>query len=389
MDRALAHIEQISWIKPIQGANNIELVGVLGWVCIAKKDEFRVGDKCIYIEIDSLVNEKDERFKFLESKHYKIRTMKLSKFNVISQGIALPINEFPEVANKNVGDDVTEILKVTYYNNDDAQRKSNPAINKNAKYDSMTRRNKELFKKWPLNKMVRSNIGKKILFAFFGKKKDKPKAFPSWIRKTDETRIENCPFYLEDNRLWVKTEKLDGTSCTFAVKKIRKDKYEFFVCSRNVRQLNKDDVNYVTQTTGSNVYWEMADKYAIREKLEGLANDGRYNSVILQGECVGKAVQSNPYKMEGRELFVFNLITDGNRWPSVESAQWCKNHNLKHVPIISDCYCLPKEMEEMKKEADGFSVINPNVKREGFVYRTQDGQVSFKNVSRDYLLKHS
>ena len=44
-------------------------------------------------------------------------------------------------------------------------------------------------------------------------------------------------------------------------------------------------------------------------------------------------------------------------------------------------------MEEMKLEADGYSELNPKVKREGFVYRDISGQKSFKNVSREYLLK--
>ena len=35
--RALAHIEKVEGIKPIEKADNIELIGVLGWVCIAKK----------------------------------------------------------------------------------------------------------------------------------------------------------------------------------------------------------------------------------------------------------------------------------------------------------------------------------------------------------------
>lgn len=61
-ERALAHIEKIEWIKPIDGADNIELIGVLGWVCIAKKQEFKVGDKAVYIEIDSKCPENDERF---------------------------------------------------------------------------------------------------------------------------------------------------------------------------------------------------------------------------------------------------------------------------------------------------------------------------------------
>ena len=52
-ERALAHVEKIEWIKPIEGADNIELIGVLGWVCIAKKNEFNVGDMAVYIEIDS------------------------------------------------------------------------------------------------------------------------------------------------------------------------------------------------------------------------------------------------------------------------------------------------------------------------------------------------
>jgi len=79
VDRALAHIEKIEWIKPIEGADNIVLIGLLGWVCIAKKDEFEVGDKCVYIEIDSLCPSNDERFEFLAKKKYKVKTMKLNK----------------------------------------------------------------------------------------------------------------------------------------------------------------------------------------------------------------------------------------------------------------------------------------------------------------------
>ena len=43
----------------------------------------------------------------------------------------------------------------------------------------------------------------------------------------------------------------------------------------------------------------------------------------------------------------------------------------------------------MKLEADGNGEINPKVKREGFVYRSMDGRQSYKNVPREYLLKHN
>ena len=82
MARALAHVEQIVWKKPIEGADRIELVGVLGWQCIAKKDEFQVGEPCVYIEIDSIVDKDNPDFAFLEKKHYKIKRNQSEKWFV-------------------------------------------------------------------------------------------------------------------------------------------------------------------------------------------------------------------------------------------------------------------------------------------------------------------
>lgn len=60
---------------------------------------------------------------------------------------------------------------------------------------------------------------------------------------------------------------------------------------------------------------------------------------------------------------------------------------MKWVPLLGTA-TIPADMEELKLFADGKSVINPKVDREGLVYRGLDGQESFKNVSRKYLLKH-
>lgn len=384
-ERALAHIEKIEWVKPIEGANNIELIGVLGWVCVAKKGEFQTGDLAVYIEIDSKCPENDERFEFLANKKYKVKTMKLGKFKVISQGLALPLSLFPELDGKNIGDDVSKDLKITYSSEEDIKRKSN-SIDPNAKFKSMAARHKNLAKKKWFRWLMKREWGKKLLFFFLGKKRDNPKEFPKWIVKTDETRIENAPFYLQNKKPWIKTEKLDGTSCTFAIdrQKKGKDKFEFIVCSRNVRQADKNQECY----HDSNIYWELADKYGIESVLTKLAIENNYDRVVLQGEGVGD-VQGNPYKFKENRLYVFNLIIEGNRVGTKEMADFCDGNNLLHVPIISTEYYLPKTMEEMKLEADGYSEINPKVRREGYVYRSQDGQQSFKNVSREYLLKHN
>lgn len=384
-ERALAHIEKIEWVKPIEGANNIELIGVLGWVCVAKKGEFQIGDLAVYIEIDSKCPENDERFEFLANKKYKVKTMKLGKFKVISQGLALPLSLFPELDGKNIGDDVSKDLKITYSSEEDVKRKSN-SIDPNAKFKPMAARHKNLAKKKWFRWLMKREWGKKLLFFFLGKKRDNPKEFPKWIVKTDETRIENAPFYLQNKNPWIKTEKLDGTSCTFAIdrQKKGKDKFEFIVCSRNVRQADKNQECY----HDSNIYWELADKYGIESVLTKLAIENNYDRVVLQGEGVGD-VQGNPYKFKENRLYVFNLIIEGNRVGTKEMADFCDGNNLLHVPIISTEYYLPKTMEEMKLEADGYSEINPKVRREGYVYRSQDGQQSFKNVSREYLLKHN
>ena len=380
-ERALAHIEKVEFVRPIDGADNIELIGLLGWCCISKKGEFKVGDLAVYVEIDSKCNEEDKRFEFLESKHYKVKTMKFGKFNVISQGLALPLSLFPELSTKKIGDDVTKELKITYSSLDDIQRKS--STNKEDKYKAMTNRKPQLFKKPIVRKIMKYKLGRMIMFILFGKKKDNPKEFPKWIVKTDELRVENCPFYLQSDDKWIKTEKLDGTSCTYAVNKNKKG-YEFIVCSRNVRQKDRDQSCYHE----SNIYWELADKYNVKDILAKFAKENGYNRVVLQGEGVGN-VQSNPYKFDENKLYIFNLIIDGVRLGTLDMVDFCDNNDLIHVPVIDESYVLPKTMEEMKLEADGYSEINPKVKREGFVYRSLDGQKSFKNVSREYLLKHS
>ena len=384
-ERALAHIEQIAWIKPIEGADNIELIGVLGWVCIAKKGEFKIGDTCIYFEIDSKLPEK-EWSEFMRPKHFKVKTMKLGKFNVISQGLALPVSIIPELHGKEleIGSNVTKLLDVTYSVEEDNIRKSNNG-DPNAKYKSMAARHAKLFKTKPFRWLMRREWGKKLLFLFFGRKKDKPKAFPDWIIKTDETRIENAPWYLESTEPWVVTEKIDGTSSTYAIDFSKKKNGEFIVCSRNVRQL---DVEQECYHDCGNVYWEMVGKYNIESALREIAKTHNADRVVLQGETYGESLQGNPYKLNERRFAAFNLIINSQRLGSTQARAILEKYNIPFVAIVdTNCY-LPKDMETLKLMADGLSSI-ANVPRECFVFRSKDGTQSFKNVSRQYLLKHS
>ena len=85
----LASVQVITDIKPIQDADNIVLAFVLGWQVVIKKDEFNVGDKVCYIQIDTVVPELPE-YEFLRERKFRVRTIKLRK--TLSQGIIFPIS---------------------------------------------------------------------------------------------------------------------------------------------------------------------------------------------------------------------------------------------------------------------------------------------------------
>lgn len=380
--RALAYIVTIDEIRPIEGYDRVEYARTNGWWCvISKNDNLKVGDKCVYFEVDSKVNAADERFAFLEKRNYKIKTQKMCK--VISQGLLMPLSLFPELGDADINTDVTDALKVTYAVEEDNARKGKG--DPDAKYKSMAARHKNIFKKPWAKWMMRRAWGRKIMFFFFGKKKDNPRGFPTFVSKTDEERVENQPWRIGDGKTYLATEKLDGTSCTYALERKGKNKFEFYVCSRNVRQQDEKQECYHDH----NIYWDLAFKYDIEQHLKDFLNEFPYLKwVCIQGEGVG-SVQGNPLKLKEDDLYIFNFKeSETGRWPSQAGKEQIEEWGMKWVPILGEVQ-MPDTMEELKELATGRSVVNHDVMREGIVYRSLDGSDSFKNVSREYLLKHN
>ena len=384
--RALAYIVTIDEIKPIEGYDRVEYARTNGWWCIiSKNDNIHVGDKCVYFEVDSKCNAEDPRFAFLEKRHYKIKTQKMCK--VVSQGLLMPITLFPELGDPEVNTDVTDILKVTYAVEEDNVRKSKP--NPNAKYNSMAARHAKIFKLKPVRWLMKREWGRKLMFLIFGRKKDNPRGWPThfqYIHKTDEERCENIPWVLKIEDPLIVTEKLDGTSCTYILERKGKGKYEFYVLSRNVRQKDEKQECYHDH----NIYWDLAFKYDIENKLKGyLEAYPECTYVCIQGEGVG-SVQGNPLKLDEDDLYVFNFIDSINgRFISTLGKAYIEKMGMKWVPILDTDYHMPDNMEEFKQYATGKSAVNPKVMREDVVLRNPTNDFSFKNVSREYLLKHN
>lgn len=374
--RKLAHIEKIEWKRPIEGADRIELVGVLGWQCIAKKDEFHVGDLCVYIEIDSIVDKTSPDFAFLEKRNYKIKTMKMK--GVLSQGIVFPLSVLPK-KEWSIGLDVTSLLKITEIEDELPKQKPENALN------SLKQRHKKLYKNKVFQWFMKFKWFRRIALKLLAPHK-KPKNFPDWIVKTDETRLQNMPFVLEQykNVPMIVTEKLDGTSTSFGLKREKKRKYDFAVCSRNVRQ---DDINQKC-FYDDNVYHIIAQKYDIKSVLMKILIEYNATTVVLQGETIGEAIQKNKYGLQGIDFYAFNLVIDGKRIDSSEATDIVHKFGIKWVPILSASFTLLPTVDEMITYADGTSVIADTL-REGLVIRDHENTISFKCISNQFLLKHN
>ena len=404
-ERELAYVVIIDGIEPIPGYDRVEHAIVGGWRVIVQKDQFKVGDPAIYFEIDSRVPSDKECFAFLEKRHYKVKTLKMCK--TLSQGLLMHASDFCwiigyDTINGNeipyIMDDennihypndesrfLTQKLGVTYADDEDNSRKA-PSVDK---YKKMEMRHRKLFKNPVIHWFMRYKFGRKVMFFFFGKKKDKKNGWPSWVQKTDEERVQNMPWILNSTDKWIATEKIDGTSTTFTMKRGKFGRKSFYVCSRNVCFGEENKPCYYD----TNVYWEMAKKYDIYNILSAMLDIFPNEEwITIQGETYGDGVQKRDYSLKEHEFAAFNLIfSSRGRVSTLEMIDllW-KKYTIPCVPVIEENIDFTDKfatMEDMLLWAEGNSEID-GLPREGIVFRTMDGQKSFKAVSNSFLLKY-
>jgi RNA ligase (TIGR02306 family) len=261
----------------------------------------------------------------------RVRTIRLR--GQISQGICLPLSFLPENAPIIEGTDVTDILNIVKYE---------PPIPAS------------------LAGIMKGN-------------------FPSFIPKTDETRVQVLEDLLsryKGEKCFV-AEKLDGSSATYFIKD-----GVFGVCSRNLELLESDD----------NTYWKLARALDIENKLRSL--NGNF---AIQGELIGEGVQGNKYALKGQKLYFFNVFNiDTYAFLGFDDFKnTLEKLDLNIVPILENDYLLDNNIPKLVEKALGKSVLKADVIREGIVIRplveSNDaiGRVSFKSINPEFLLKYN
>lgn len=369
--RRLATIQQIINLEPIEGADSIVKATVLGWHVVVKKGEFNIGDKCVYIEIDSIVPSNNPVFAFLEPRKYRVKTIKLR--GQISQGLCLSVESFQGLSDYPVDTDVTEILQIKKH---DPQAALERAIVSNKKSN------------WLDKTLMRFSIYRKLK----AKLADNTKGFPAEIvSKTDEERVQNLTALIKKykgDRASI-TEKLDGQSYTAVLRKKRFhlpffSKYEFIICSRNLKVSLSDNSSYA----------DVTKKYGIKKILQN--NIGKYSAITIQGEICGPGIQKNKYQFGENKLFLFNVhFGSKNQQDHINLSQknveeFAKANNLLSVPYLGEIELTDSVDELVKLSSSARSVENPKAAREGIVVRQakDNGEYSFKVINPEFLLKN-
>jgi RNA ligase (TIGR02306 family) len=332
-DRKLASVVKIADIQPIPGADAIVVATVKGWKVVVKVNEYKVGDLAVYYEIDSFLPIRPQ-FEFLRKSSYKrmgssegfrLKTIRLR--GQISQGLLTPIPE--GISNPREGDDLTEALDIVKY-----------------------------------EPPIPAQLAGKI-----------KGTFPSFIPKTDEIRIQNFEsevgFSPVGERAYV-TEKLDGTSFTCYF-----NNGVFGVCGRN----------WELSETSDNSLWRMANVLQLKDKM---TKHGK--NIALQGELVGAGINGNLYGLSDHKLYFFTgYDIDKGRRMFFDELEWVLfGLQLQMVPLLEKYgFVIPNEsniVDYMLKYAEGKSVLNMEVDREGVVVRGLEREFSFKAISNTYLL---
>jgi len=380
-DRTMATIDTIVAKRVIMDdkgneALNIELVTVRGWQVVAMKNDFEVGDLCVYVEIGSVFPTDFKKADFLEGQPLK----SVLKLKTLSQGLVFKLDWLTEergidISSLAVGDDVTSIIGIKKWVEPEESELYEPDTQ-------------------PTGSKAPQNNRTKI-------------PFPNFIPKTDEPRIQNNKKFIEDiqNEQIFVSRKEDGCSATFVTAQADanwfwsfvntiwlyifgycyKETKEFLVCSRNF--------GYRAETADSTKYFMIAERFRIKEKLEAYGKN--HPCIAVQGEIIGPGINGNRLKLTDFDFRVFSIynVADSCYFSQSEMVDICKELGLNTVPILYQGLASANEhfqsLESILSYTGSVQYNNGNP-AEGIVVRVdkQSPRISFKVISNEFLLKH-
>lgn len=340
-NRALATVQRIKEIHPIENSDNLSRAVVLGWNVVVRRGDYEPGDKVVYFEIDSFLPVR-ECFEFLRARSYRnnehmgegflVKTMRLR--GVVSQGLVFSLDALGLSEDLPVGKDLTSDLGVRLWD-------------------------------------VPQPVGESVSVG----------GFHPVISKTDEIRAQSDESYIRTltGHPYYVSEKIDGMSVT-----VVKEGSSIHVYTRNQE----------IQRSEGNVAWSTLERIGVLKVLEESPTD-----IGFQGELYGPGIQKNRLRMKDTDWRFFNIVNPSTGeyysfkdWDSIlETVD--PGRVLRHVKILETGEEFRYSLQDLKDMTVGD--YDGAGQREGIVIRPQSEmltpqgrRLSFKVINESYLLKN-
>jgi len=336
-------VVEVGDIKEHPNADRMELCMIGGWQCCVQINHFSVGDKAVYIPIDSVLPENIEAKIFGEDAkvklhNHRVRSIKLR--GALSQGLVVSLTDLGLSESYCVGKDLKKILGITKYEPPVKGMSSSMNVKKASRYKN-----------------------------------------PHFKKYTDINHLKNYPQAFDGKYVNI-LEKIHGTN--FRASKVQYNPYsfwkrllqffklnpgfEFCMGSHNVdltMRGNKSKVFYK-----KNVYAEISERYDFKNMLKD--GEGVY------GEIYGPSIQKGYHyglKNDEIDLAVFDVIRNEKYLNTREAVNFCKARGLIFVPIL---YTGEYHYDIVQNLAVGNSVFCPSQKViEGVVVKTVKEEVGY------------
>jgi RNA ligase (TIGR02306 family) len=364
-NNSVCYMATINEIRPIEGADNIELAVVGGWNCIAQKGVQKVGDVVIIATTDAVIPEvlSDEMgvTNYLR-KGGRVRTVKLR--GTYSECLIIP-NKYLH-GRTTIGDwdlkdgsDCMHIFGIVKYE--------------------------------PPVKMVQLSNGKKIRYQIN----------PNFHVYYKFPNLKNVPdMFTEEDTVEI-TRKIHGTNARYGIiKKIRlsfcdsiKDFfgfgnkwnwYEFVVGSHNVEKGSDSNGFYDT-----NVWYDIEKKYDIKAKLWDYVkrNPEIGDGITLYGEIYGAGIQTGyDYGLKEIEFVGFDIKENGEYLDTMNTNVVISS--VLKLPYVEQLYFGKWSQEVQDKFVFNNNIKGTKVPEEGIVikYHTGERQKIAKVINPDYSI---
>jgi len=372
---SVCFVAKISEIKPIEGADNIELGVIGGWNCIIKKGEYKVDDLVVVATTDAVIPQ--ELSDAMNVTNYlrkggRVRTVKLR--GVYSECLIIPTQVARQWAASNPKGKHTEVRQL-----------DRPTEGQ----DLMEILS--IFKYEPPAVQVQLTSGRKIRYS----------QNPNFGIYYKFPNIKNVKGMFNEEDEVIVTRKIHGTNARYGIVKKRKlsiwdkvkrffgDKwveYEYVYGSHNVEKGSDSQGFYDTD-----VWRTIAKKYNIRENLWELFKTYKNHyeieeGIVIYGEIYGPGIQKNyDYGLKEIEYAGFDTTINSQYCDIGRSYDiQCNVLGLPYVPVLAN------EMwsQELQDRYLFDKIKDTKVPHEGVVISRVDGDRHkvAKVINPDYLI---